>query len=431
MEQPVVVIPKEENVSTSSLSVDGKNPNVMVRKDLELLKESFRKWGMIFPIVTNKDLLIADGEQKWIAAQELQMPEVKIIRLPVAEVDRKMLRQVLNKLHGEHDFLKDALEFDLIIQMGGQETLQHMLSLNDSKLQRYMLEIHPTGVEVFDVPEIEKVHTEIQPGDLIELGKHRVLCGDATNPEDLKRLMHGYEVMMLFTDPPYGVAFDKHNFDDRNFKKNPAKSNSAKGFKNWGMLKGDESLDTYLKFLEAITPLLKPKSWYLCTASRYLPQVMGKLTELGVYFATPIVWVKENFVLSWERYKAQHENIIFCGEGAHPTGKASIWFGKNNESTVWQIHRDNMTASAAKHPTQKPVELIQKAVLNSSQPGDVVADFFGGSGSTLIACEQLGRTALLLELDARYCEVICQRWEAFTKQTRMVNKNPKISENNV
>jgi DNA modification methylase len=394
----------------------------MTKEQLERLATSFKKYGDIVPIITNKDLLIADGEQRWTVAKSLGMTQVSVIRLPVEDVDRRLLRQVLNKLRGEHELLLDAEEFEAIIDLGRKDDLKYLLDLTDGKLERYLNELHPPKDEDFEIPEIDKVQTEIKQGDIFQLGKHRLMCGDSTIPKDIENLLNGAIPRMMFTDPPYGVSFDKHTLKEDTFKRNPQAAKSGSGFRNWGAIKGDDSIETYLKFLEAIAPILSQGSWYLCTASRYLNYVLDKLEELKVYYATPIIWVKENFVLSWERYKAQHENIIFAGDGAHPTGGKSIWYGKNNETTVWQINRDNMTKDA-KHPTQKPVALVARALFNSSQPEDSVFDGFGGSGTTLMACEQHNRVCYMMELSEKFCEVICQRWEAYTgKRRQILNK---------
>jgi ParB-like chromosome segregation protein Spo0J len=147
MSEPEINLPNPEVVPTSSLKVDGKNPNKMSHEQLDRLKTSIKKFGFIVPIITNKDLLIADGEQRWIAANELAMKEVLIIRLPVAEVDRRLLRQVLNKLHGEHDRTLDAEEFQEIISLGAEKDLKYLLCLSDDKLDGYLKEEEPIGYE--------------------------------------------------------------------------------------------------------------------------------------------------------------------------------------------------------------------------------------------------------------------------------------------
>ena len=142
-----ILVPNPEVVATSELKVDGKNPNKMSREQHERLKTSIQKFGFIVPIITNKDLLIADGEQRWIVAKELGMPNVLVVRLPVEEVDRRLLRQVLNKLKGTHDRELDAEEFEAIIELGKEEDLKYLLNLSDDKLDGYLKEEEPIGYE--------------------------------------------------------------------------------------------------------------------------------------------------------------------------------------------------------------------------------------------------------------------------------------------
>ena len=142
-----IVIPKPEVVVTSTLKVDGKNPNKMSREQHDRLKASIQKFGFIVPVITNKDLLIADGEQRWIIAKELAMPNVLVIRLPIEEVDRRLIRQVLNKLKGTHDREPDAEEFETIIELGREEDLKYLLDLSDDKLDGYLKEEESIGYE--------------------------------------------------------------------------------------------------------------------------------------------------------------------------------------------------------------------------------------------------------------------------------------------
>jgi ParB-like chromosome segregation protein Spo0J len=142
-----ILVPEPEVVTTSALKVDGKNPNKMSREQHDRLKASIKKFGFIVPIITNKDLLIADGEQRWIIAKELAMPNVLIIRLPMEEVDRHLIRQVLNKLKGTHDRELDAEEFETIIELGKEEDLKYLLDLSDDKLDGYLKEEESIGYE--------------------------------------------------------------------------------------------------------------------------------------------------------------------------------------------------------------------------------------------------------------------------------------------
>jgi len=213
MQEADVKIPERELVNLSELKTDSENPNRMTPQQHARLMTSIQKYGFIVPIITNKDLLIADGEQRWTVAKSLNMSEVPVIRLPVADVDRRLLRQVLNKLRGEHDLTADALEFEKIIEAGRTDDLKHLLDLSDNGLEKYLREIREVKEEDFDVPEIDKIQTDIQRGDIIVLGNHRLMCGDSTNKQDVEQLMNGKKADMVFTDPPYNVEMDGYKDD--------------------------------------------------------------------------------------------------------------------------------------------------------------------------------------------------------------------------
>ena len=406
-------IPQPEIVDVEQLKVDQCNPNIMSKNQLERLKTSIQQFGFIVPIITNREYLIADGEQRLNAAKQLGFKQVSVIRLDVADVDRRLLRQVLNKLRGEHDLIADALEFERIIADDRKEDLKLLLALSDSQLERYQSAIHEPTDETYEMPAIEKITTSIVRGDMYLLGKHKLMCGDATNKEDINQLLNSAYPSMIFVDPPYGVQYDKHYLAHTKeaLTASVKSGKSSTGFKYWGKLECDV-ISTTLDFIEAMKDYAQNCSWYICCAGRFIHKIKAKLDECHIYCATPLVWVKANFVMSWERYHAQHEHIFFCGDGAYPTGKKSRWYGPTNETTVWQIPIEKTQNLI--HPTMKPVELVVRAIRNSSQVGDIVYDGFGGSGTTLIACEQTGRTCYMMEIEPRYVQIIIDRWQAFT-----------------
>jgi ParB-like chromosome segregation protein Spo0J len=196
-------IPPAELVDVNRLRVDGENPNRMGVKQIEALKTSIQRWGFIVPIIANREWLVADGEQRLTVARELGMKQVSVIRLPVEDVDRRLLRQVLNKLRGEHELLADAYEFQRVIESGYEDDLKYLLDLSDTTLERYLSELR--GVNEPAVPPVTE--TTITQGDIYQLGVHRLMCGDATNPKDVQALMDGRQADMVFTDPPYGINY--------------------------------------------------------------------------------------------------------------------------------------------------------------------------------------------------------------------------------
>jgi len=381
------------------LKVDGDNPNTMTDKQHARLKTSIEKYGFIIPIITNKDLLIADGEQRLTVAQSLQMKTVPVIRLPVEDVDRRLLRQVLNKLRGEHELLADAQEFQKIIEAGRTDDLKHLLDLSDNGLEKYLREIREVKDEDYEVPEIDKIQTDIKRGDIIQLGNHRLMCGDSTAKQDVEQLMNGKLANMFFSDPPYGVDYaSKNEWLNEMDKGNHIQTAYA-----------NDSIKNYPQFLRkwlSYIPLENYNTIYIWSGNYQLFELLLASHENGIDFRTILIWVKNNHVLSRCDYQPKHELCCYGWKGKHK------YYG-GMKTTI--LNYDKPVTNKL-HPTMKPIEMLSYIIPDGCQKGDIVLDYFGGSGSTLIACEQTGRTCYMMEIDPRYCQVIIDRWEAYTGQ---------------
>ena len=394
-------IPKPEVVPTSNLKVDGKNPNKMKREQLDRLKTSVKKYGFIVPIITNKDLLIADGEQRWIVANELAMPSVLVIRLPVEEVDRRLLRQVLNKLKGEHELLLDAEEFEQIISLGKEDDLKYLLGLTDKDLAKYLTDLHPVEEDSYDAPELESVKTDIQNNTVIQLGNHRLMCGDATNKQQVQELMEYVSPDVLLTDPPYGI-----NVVSRRKQIGGSKETS---FAKTVGFDGIVGANSYVPIVGDDKPF-DPK--------HLLNLAVVTIIFGGNYFADKLpssagwlVWDKEGGK-EWDDTFADCE-LIWTNRTKHASIYRSLWKGMVKEGE----------SGKRVHPTQKPLKLLSEIINDHSQPKQKILDLYGGSGSTLIACEQTGRICYMMEIDPRYCEIIAQRWEKYAGQQRKLIKH--------
>ncbi len=236
-----------------------------------------------------------------------------------------------------------------------------------------------------------------QPGDVWTLGRHRLLCGDATSGEDVSRLMGGDLAALVFTDPPYGVAYEGGTPDHLTIANDDL---------------DDPAFHAFLRaaFTNMLVVTRPGGAIYACHADSRGLVVRQAFVEAGWLLKQSLVWVKQSLVLGRQDYQWRHEPILY---GWKP-GAAHYFVPDRTQTTVWEIDRP---ARSTEHPTMKPVALVATAVANSSRPGEIVLDPFGGSGSTLIACEQFGRSARLLELDPRYCDVIVQRWEQATGRT--------------
>jgi site-specific DNA-methyltransferase (adenine-specific) len=382
-------IPEPTRVPIDDVTVDGQNPNIMSQRQHDSLANSITRFGFIVPIITNKDLLIADGEQRWRVAKSLGMTHVPVIRLDVKDVDRRLLRQVLNKLKGEHREDLDAQEFLKIVEAGERESLQRLIDLKDAELQRHLDLLLEPKPEDYPLPEIDKIETPIQRGDIYQLGSHRLMCGDATSKNDVEALMNGEHADMVFTDPPYGI--------------NVVSRATIGGSKpaTFGKI-GDANLTAatvYPKIIGDDEPF----------DPQHLLGLAPKLAIFGGnYFAHKLppsagwlVWDKEGGQ-EWRDTFADCE-LIWTNRTKHAQIYRCTWKGMVKEGE----------SGKRLHPTQKPIKLLSEIIQDFTTNPNIILDPYGGSGSTLIACEATGRRCHMMEIDPRYCQVIINRWEAY------------------
>jgi len=256
----------------------------------------------------------------------------------------------------------------------------------------------------FHVPE-EIIEDEVpeppeepitKPGDLWILGRHRLLCGDSTDQTVVAKLMENQLADMIFTDPPYNVNYTGKTKDALTIKNDSMKDDNFRHFLT-------------LAFLNMAQASKAGAPIYVCHADSEGLSFRTAFKEAGWDLKQCIIWVKQHFVMGRQDYQWQHEPILY---GWKP-GAAHKFYGDRKQTTVWQIDRP---MANREHPTMKPIALCAQAIKNSSKSGDIVLDLFGGSGSTLIACEQLNRTCYMMEIDPKYCDVIVKRWENLTGQ---------------
>jgi DNA modification methylase len=263
-----------------------------------------------------------------------------------------------------------------------------------------------------DVPEAP-TNPITRQGDLWLLGDHRLLCGDSTSAVDVQKLMAGETAKMMFTDPPWNVAIGLDS--------NP-RHRQRKGLKNDNL--SPEKFQQFLNdFIEAVESHVSGDVYCVLGASEW-PTLDATLRSRGFHWSATIIWAKDIFVLGRSKYHRRYEPIWY---GWREKGKSSF-IGRRDVDDVWEIPRPKRSEE---HPTMKPVQLPLRAIINSSVAGDIVVDPFGGSGSTLIACEQTQRRAHLMEIDPIYCSVIIRRWERFTgrkaERIDMTENTPAIA----
>ena len=400
-----------EHVPIDQLRPNERNPRHN-DEAVDAVARSIQAYGFNNPIVTDSDLRIAAGHTRLKAAEKLGLKTVPVIRVPglvgsrftgfaiadnktseIADWDSELLSKLVSELNLEVDFDLSSLGFD---------DMELTKILDWEKDEEREDEAPP----VPDVPITE-------PGDLWLLGAHRLLCGDATKSEHLQTLVDGNKIDCLVTDPPYGVGYKSR----------------GKKRETWGAIKNDDldvaSLETFLKtvFKNIAEVCRQGATAYVCHGiSMAGIRVAFERAFLSATFrlSSTIVWVKQSASMGWSDYREQHEAILYgwIGEG-HRRIK------DRTQTTVWRIDRDGNY----EHPTQKPVALISRALRNSTVRGENVLDPFVGSGTTVIASEQLGRRCFAMELDPKYCDVVVKRWETYTgKKAELVREKPRSTE---
>jgi DNA modification methylase len=394
-----------------------KNPRTISDEELTRLKKGLEHFGVVDPIITDRRLMIIGGHQRVRALKELGYTgTVPVVRLKrnLTRSDVAELNLALNRISGEWDNEKLA------------PILQELIELPNFELTGFTPQEANLIIESF--PDMETDQSEDQapplpskpltrPGQLWKLGPHRLLCADATDPEAWKKLFGKDRAVLCITDPPYGVEYDVSNKSVKNKVTGKYKPHKARE-----PIFADHDTQAATKALEQVFNHLIPEGVaYVTCGTDSAVDIINWLRAHEIHYGTLMVWHKHFPVVSWNRYHAEHELIIYCGRGSRP-GRNARWFGPKQETTVWDIpldaHGDRI------HPTQKPVALYERAMINSSAPGEIVVDCFSGSGSCIVAAEKHGRHAYLMEVDPAYCDVTIRRWMILTGQNAESAKTP-------
>jgi len=371
--------------SINDLQNDHKNARKRTDRSSKLIKESLQKFGAARSIVIDENNRILAGNGTIAGAKAAGIKNLKVI-----ETDGKEIIAVKRTGLSEDEKVGLALadnrtsdlsewDINMLEELSQEHDLNPWFDNDDLKELLGETEILPSEglTDPDDVPEVPE-EPITKEGDLYILGNHRLLCGDSTNIQQVEKLMDGNKADMVFTDPPYNVAFN-------------GRSGKFDVIKNDDL--SEDSFDELITGMVEIINILRPNHYYVWCNWKFYATLQTKLPFKGC-----IVWAKNVFGLG-VGYRHQHEFCLF---------NAKIDKHIKNESDLWQVKKD----VSYMHPTQKPVELAERALINHKQ-GNVI-DLFGGSGSTLIAAERLKRQAFLMELDPKYCDVIVKRWEDFT-----------------
>jgi DNA modification methylase len=371
------------------------NARTHSREQIAQIAASIQEFGFVNPILIGANGIIIAGHARLLAAQQLAMSQVPVIVLGhLSEIQRRALVVADNQLALNAGWDEELLRRALAALQAESFDLE-LVGFDEAELAR-LLAAEETLVGLTDedaVPAVtEKPATLV--GDLWQLGQHRLLCGDATQLADVEKLMAGEVADLIFTDLPYNVDYE--GYTDERLK-----------------IQGDRmTAEEFRQFLAAsftsYRRIVKPgASVYVCHSSSWQREFQTALEAAGFAVRCQIIWAKQTFAWGFGRYKFQHEPIFY----AHVAGKKDPWYGNKSQSTLWE---ENKPAANRAHPTAKPVALVERGLVNSSQVGDLIVDLFGGSGTTLIACEQYGRKCRMMEIDARYADVIVRRWQEYT-----------------
>lgn len=361
---------------------------------------SIKEFGFRQPIVVDNDYVIIVGHTRLLAAQNLGIEKVPIhIAEGLTEAQVKAYRIADNRTHEEAQW-DDEL---LALELGDLENNGFDLELtgfDPDELDKLLLNETEGLTDDDTIPEVPEVAVT-KAGDIWILGEHRLLCADSTDAKSIELLLDGSLVDMVFTDPPYNVNYGNSAKD---------KIREKAGAKAGRKILNDNLGDDFEKFLtDACTQMVKvcKGAIYICMSSSELHTLQKSFADSGGHWSTFIIWAKNTFTLGRSDYQRQYEPILY----GWAEGQKHYWCGDRNQSDIWNYNKPNVNDL---HPTMKPVELVCRAIENSSKSRDIVLDCFGGSGSTLIACEKLNRSARLIELDPKYCDVIVKRWQEFT-----------------
>ncbi len=359
---------------------------------------SIAEFGFVNPILVGEDNVIIAGHGRLMAAQQLGLESVPVIVLShLNDVQRRALVLADNRIAESAGWDEELLSLEL----GSLHDLGFdldVIGFSDSELDELMQFDDPANDSDADaIPDVEDVVIS-KAGDLWQLGDHRLLCGDSTSEEDVQRLMDGQLADMAFTDPPYNVDYGNNAKD------------KLRG-KDRRILNDNLGDDFYIFLKDALTNLISVTkgACYVAMSSSELDTLQKAFRDAGGKWSTFIIWAKNHFTMGRADYQRQYEPILYGWK----EGNEHFWCGDRNQGDVWFV---NKPIKNDLHPTMKPIELVEKAIRNSSKTRDVVLDLFGGSGSTLIACEKSGRSARLIELDPKYVDVIIRRWQDYTGQ---------------
>jgi DNA modification methylase len=378
-----------------------RNPRTHSEAQVDQLAASMVEFGWTNPILIDENAGILAGHGRLLAARKLGLAEVPVIRFEhLSEAQKRAYILADNQIALQAGW-DDALLAEELAWLRDERFHLDLIGFDASELERLLALADgeaPSDDAEGELPEPPEDPVS-KPGDLWVLGNHRLLCGDATVLTDIERVLDGQLADMCFTDSPYNVDYANSPKDKLRGKHRPIlNDNLGAGFEAF-------LYDACVNVLSVTKGAV-----YWCMSSSELHTLQRAFTAAGGKWSTCVIWAKHTFTLGRADYQRQYEPILYGWKD----GSDHYWCGARDQGDVWFFDKPVRNDL---HPTMKPVALVERAIRNSSKSRDIVLDPFGGSGSTLIACEKTGRQARLIELDPKYCDVIVERWQRLTGKT--------------
>lgn len=392
-------------VPTAQLIPYARNARTHSDEQVAQIMASIAEFGFVNPVLVDASHGLIAGHGRLMAAQRLGLKEVPAITLGhLTETQKRALIIADNRIALNACWDAEMLSLELR-DLQAEDYDLDILGFSDEEIDELLEFGTPEGnTDEDEVPEIQGEPVS-RLDDIWVLGNHRLICGDSTQLDTIEKVMDGALADMVFTDPPYNVNYGSSVKDKQRGRKLKIKNDNL----------GD---DFHQFLLDACTNLLTvcKGAIYICMSSSELDRLQSAFRDAGGHWSTFIIWAKNKFTMGQADYQRQYEPILYGWK----EGNKHYWCGARDQGDVWFVNKPQRNDL---HPTMKPVELVQRAIENSSKSRDIVLDCFGGGGSTMIACEKTGRFARLVELDPKYCDVIVRRWQDFTGKEAVLLDN--------
>lgn len=398
-----------QEVKISDLKFAKYNPRQISNDDMASLVNSIREFGMVEPVVVNKDNHVVGGHQRLIACKQLSIDTVPVVYVDLPKKKEKILNLALNRIHGDWNMDKLAVVLEELKMDDGDDL--SLTGFSEIEIGEILdSQIGDNGSE--DNFDAESVASKIKKpkskrGQIYQLGRHRLMCGDATSKEDVEKLMDGKKADMVFTDPPYGIGY----LPDSNLKKlGKLKNDNRSG--RW------DNFEEFQKFLNVSMCMIlqfmgEGACYYICMGWEHLGDILNPLAQRNCRAYSVIVWDRMTpRITSYPQdYIPVNEFIVYGWKRGKDRQRPSN--GKE-QTTIWRFKTEK--SIDMEHTTQKPITIVVNALLNSSSGNNLILDTFGGSGTTLIAAEKTGRVCYMMEIDPVYCDVIRNRYEKYVRE---------------